>query len=506
LHRKAAGTKGNRSGAITMTREGPSFVNISEPELFIDGRFRTASAVEPVIDATMEQVLGEGPSASLGDIDDAVAASRLALHEWSTTPAVDRAHFLERFADALAARAVDVSELCACEIGTPITFSRIMNGFIPAEVVRYYAAMISKTDGEEIRPSVSGHTIVRREPVGVVGAIVPWNLPHVLAAMKFAPALAAGCTVVLKPAPATGLDARAFGEAAAEARLPPGVLNVVAGGDEAGAYLIGHPDVDKVAFTGSTEAGRFIAETCGRLLRPVTLELGGKSAAIILDDAELESTMLGLRAAAFANNGQMCYASARVLAPRSRYPEVLDAIVEMTKSLRVGDPLDEATEIGPLVSAQHRDRVLDYIEIGKAEGARLLAGGGPAADRPRGWYVTPTLFADVDNSARIAREEIFGPVLTVTPYGTEAEAVDLANDSEFGLGGTVWSSDEARATELARSVQTGTIGINGYQLDFDAPFGGVKASGVGRELGPEGLAAYQTLKSIFRLGSPAETT
>jgi aldehyde dehydrogenase (NAD+) len=481
-------------------------MNISEPELFIDGRFRTASGVEPVTDATTEQLLGQGPSASLADVDDAVAASRRALPEWSTTPAAQRAHLLERFADALTARAVDTSELCTREIGAPITFSRIMNGLIPPVVVRYYAALINKTDGEEVRLSASGHTIVRREPVGVVGAIVPWNVPQVLAAMKFAPALAAGCPVVLKPAPETALDARVFGEAAAEAGLPPGVLNVTAGGDRAGAYLVSHPGVDKVAFTGSTEVGRLIAETCGRLMRPVTLELGGKSAAIILDDADLESTMRGLRTAVFANNGQMCYASARVLVPRSRYHEVVDGLAEMTKSLQVGDPLDESTEIGPLVSARHRERVLGYIEIGKAEGARLVTGGAAPADRTRGWYVAPTVLADVDNSARIAREEIFGPVLTVTPYGTDAEAVDLANDSDFGLAGTVWSSDEARATEIARGVQTGTVGINGYQLDVDAPFGGVKASGVGRELGPEGLAAYQTIKSIFRLGSPAEAS
>ncbi|WP_372458022.1 aldehyde dehydrogenase [Mycobacterium fragae] len=481
-------------------------MNISEPELFIDGGFRTASGVEPVIDATTEQLLGEGPSADIGDIDDAVAASRRALREWSTTPAVDRARLLERFADALTARAVKTSELCTREIGSPITFSRIMNGLVPAAVLRYYAALISKTDGEEIRHSASGNTIVRREPVGVVGAIVPWNVPQVLAAMKLAPALAAGCTVVLKAAPETALDARAFGEAAAEAGLPPGVLNVTAGGGKAGAYLVSHPDVDKVAFTGSSEVGRVIAETCGRLMRPVTLELGGKSAAIILDDADLELTMRGLRTSAFANNGQMCYASTRVLAPQSRYREVVAALADMTKSLRVGDPLDETTEIGPLASARHRERVLGYIEIGKADGARLVTGGGAPTDQPRGWYAAPTVFADVDNSARIAREEIFGPVLTVTPYGTDAEAVDLANDSDFGLAGTVWSSDEARATEIARGVRTGTIGINGYQLDVDAPFGGVKASGVGRELGPEGLAAYQTLKSIFRLGSPAETT
>jgi aldehyde dehydrogenase (NAD+) len=471
--------------------------------LFVDGRFRVAESTRPVIEAATEALLGHGANASCGDIDDAVAASRRALREWQMTPAVDRAQILNRLADALEVRAAHTSELSTRETGTPIMFSRVYNGFLPAATFRYYAGLNCDVAIEETRPSVSGHTIVRREPIGVVGAIVPWNLPQLLAAMKLAPALAAGCTVVLKPAPETALDARVFGEAATEAGLPPGVLNVVPGGREAGAYLARHPGVDKVAFTGSTDAGRLVAKTCGRLIRPVTLELGGKSAAIILDDSDLELTMDGLRTAAFGNNGQMCYASTRILAPQSRYSEIIDALTEMANSLIVGDPLDDAVEIGPLVSSRQRQRVLGYIESGKAEGARIVAGGGIPTDRQRGWYVAPTVFADVDNSARIAREEIFGPVLSVIPYGSDSEAIDIANDSEFGLGGTVWSTDEVRACEIARAVETGTIGINHYQLDFGAPFGGVKASGLGRELGPEGLADYQTIKSIFRNVAPA---
>lgn len=471
-----------------------------EAELFIDGRFRPADRVTPVIEAATENLLGDGPNATFGDIDEAVAASRRALHGWSTTPETDRAEVLERLADAMEARREYTNELCSRETGTPISYSRIANSALPVAVLRYYAALICETNVEEIRPSVIGHTIVRREPVGVVGAIVPWNAPQVLAAMKLGPALAAGCTVILKPAPETALDARVFGEAAADAGVPPGVLNVVPGGDKAGAYLVRHPDVDKVAFTGSTEVGRHIAETCGRLMRPATLELGGKSAAIILDDADVESTIQGLRIASFGNNGQLCYANTRVLAPRSCYSEVIDALADMASSLMVGDPLDDTVEIGPLVSSRQRERVLGYIEVGKSEGARIVAGGGVPAGRPRGWYVAPTVFADVNNSARIAREEIFGPVLVVIPYSSVGEAIDIANDSNFGLGGTVWSSDEARATEIARAVHTGTIGINQYQLDLDAPFGGIKDSGIGRELGPEGLAAYQTVKSIFRTG------
>jgi len=306
--------------------------------------------------------------------------------------------------------------------------------------------------------------------------------------------------MVLKAAPETALDAMIFGEAAQEAQLPPGVLNIVAGGAGAGAHLVSHPGVDKVAFTGSTSAGRLIAEACGRLMRPVTLELGGKSAAIILDDADLDATIKGLRSASFVNNGQTCHLSSRILAPRSRYQEIVDAVAALADGLNVGDPLDKSTHIGPLVSARQRERVLNYVEIGKSEGARLVAGGSVPADLPRGWYVSPTVFADVDNAARIAQEEIFGPVLTVTAYDSDSEAIEIANDSEFGLAGTVWSSDTTRATDIARKVHTGTIGINDYQLDMAAPFGGVKASGLGRELGPEGLAAYQYLKSIYRVG------
>src|ERR1700743_1014107 len=470
-----------------------------EGQLFIDGTFRPADSVEPVVEAATEAMLGNGANAAPGDIDDAVAAARRALAKWRNTPAVDRAQFLNRLADALEKRAEYTSELATRESGAPITFSKVFNGLLPAATFRYYAGLIGEIDTEETR---LGGTIVRREPIGVGGAIVPWKGPPLLAAMKLAPALAAGCAVVLKPAPETALDASAFGEAATEAGLPPGVLNVVAGGREAGADLVRHPGVDKVAFTGSTHTGRHIAETCGRLIRPVTLELGGRSAAIILDDADLDVAMQGLRTVAFGNNGQMCYASTRILAPRSRYNEVVDALAEMAGSLVVGDPLDETVDIGPLVSSRQRERVLGYIEVGKAEGARVVAGGGIPVNRQRGWYVAPTVFADVPNSARIAREEIFGPVITVTPYETDGEAIDVANDSEFGLAGSVWSSDETRATEIARAGQTGTIGINHYQRDFNAPFGGIKASGLGREFGPEGLAAYQSIKSIFRSAVP----
>jgi aldehyde dehydrogenase (NAD+) len=473
-------------------------------QLFIDGRFRIASKSQPVIEAATEQLLGEGGSATTADIDAAVAAARAALTKWRAETPAHRASVLNAFADALQQRARGTDELVTRENGMPISLSRGANGIIPAAILRYYAQLITQTPIEEIRPSLMGHTIVRREPVGVVAAIVPWNYPQALAAFKIAPALAAGCTVVLKAAAETALDAMVFAESAIECGLPPGVLNVVPGDAEAGAYLVAHPGIDKVTFTGSTAAGRAIGEVCGRLLRPVTLELGGKSAAIILDDADLDSTMRGLRSSSFSNNGQTCYLSTRILAPRSRYDEVVDALADLAGNLKVGDPLDKATEIGPLVSARQRERVLGYIAAGTASDAKLLVGGSAPKDQPRGWFVSPTVFTDVNNSDRIAQEEIFGPVLTVTSYDTDEQAVALANDSAFGLAGTVWSSDDQRATEIARAVHTGTVGVNGYQLDLQSPFGGVKASGVGRELGPEGLASFFSLKSIYRKG-PAES-
>lgn len=285
--------------------------------------------------------------------------------------------------------------------------------------------------------------------------------------------------------------------------MPAGVLNVVPGAVAAGVHLVSHPGVDKVSFTGSTAAGRMIGEVCGRLLRPVTLELGGKSAAIILDDADLDATMRGLRSVSFVNNGQTCYLGSRILAPRSRYDEVIEALADLVNGFTVGDPLNPATDIGPVVTERQRDRVLGYIEAGKRSAARLVVGGGVPKDQPRGWFVSPTVFADVDNSDQIAQEEIFGPVLAVIAYDDDAHAIALANDSEFGLAGTVWSADVDRATEVARAVRTGTVGINDYQMDMGAPFGGVKASGIGRELGPEGLDEFFDLKSIYRVGPAA---
>jgi acyl-CoA reductase-like NAD-dependent aldehyde dehydrogenase len=471
------------------------------PNLFVGGQFRAAHKVIPVVEAATGQRLADGPCATETDIDDAVAAAHSDdAAAWRCAQPGERASVLKRFAAALSSRAEDTAKLVSRENGMPITLSRAVNGVFPAALVGYYAKLITGWEPEEIRPALIGHTIVRREPIGVVGAITPWNYPQALAVMKIAPALAAGCPVVWKAAPETALDAMVFADAAVEAGLPAGVLNVVPGDAAAGVHLVSHSGIDKVAFTGSTEAGRAIGAVCGRLIRPVTLELGGKSAAVILDDADIESVIAGLRSASFVNNGQTCHSSSRILVPRSRYTEFVDAIADLADALRLGDPLQDTTEIGPLVSARQRARVLDYIEIGKASGAKLVAGGGVPPDQPRGWFVAPTVFADVDNTDRIAQEEIFGPVVTIISYSDDREAVRIANDSSFGLAGTVWSQDTARATEIARAMQTGTVGVNDYQLDIRSPFGGVKASGLGRELGPEGLATYHITKSIYQVG------
>ncbi|MHA4853864.1 aldehyde dehydrogenase [Rhodococcus sp. MSC1_016] len=470
-------------------------------ELFIGGRWvapKSGGTVD-VIEAATEKVLGTSAMASEADIDAAVAAARTALSgQWSALTNVERADLLDKFAAALKSRGRDTSRLVSRENGMPIALSGGVNGFGPAAMISYYAALIRDAANEDVRPSAfGGRTVVRREPVGVVAAITPWNYPQPLAAMKLAPALAAGCTVVLKPAPETALDAFVFAEAAVEAGLPDGVVNVVPAGRDAGAYLVSHPGVDKVAFTGSTAAGRAIGEVCGRLLRPVTLELGGKSAAIVTERADLDVFVKNLLEVSLVNNGQTCHASTRILAPRSRYDEVVDAVTETVRALTVGDPLDKATEIGPLVSAAQRDRVLGYIEAGRAAGYRITTGGGTPAAQPQGWFVEPTVFAGVDNSARIAQEEIFGPVLTISAYDGEDEAVAIANDSEYGLGGTVWTTDEQHGLDLAARIHSGTVGVNYYALDLDAPFGGVKSSGLGRELGPEGLAPYFTSKSVY---------
>ena len=419
------------------------------------------------------------------------------------TPA-DRAIAMNRFADELEKRSSELTRTVSQENGMPIGLSEAFEGGFAIGLLRYYADLAATMSVEDVRPSQTGlETVVHRSPVGVVAAIVPWNYPVVLAMSKIAPALAAGCAVVVKPSPpATVLDSYIVAEAAQAAALPSGVINWVPAGPDVGAYLVSHPGVDKVAFTGSTAAGRSIATACAAMLRPVTLELGGKSAAILLDDVDLDAIMGDLQFITFMNNGQTCVTCGRILAPASRYDEVVEALAARVSSLRVGDPLDPGTDIGPMATAAHRERVERYIEKGKGE-ARLIVGGGRPRGVDKGWFVEPTVFACTNNDATIAQEEIFGPVLAVLPYDDEADAVRIANDSVYGLGGTVFSADTDRAKDVARQVHTGTIGINGYPIAIGSPFGGVKDSGLGREFGPEALDSYVNLKSMY-IAAPAQ--
>jgi acyl-CoA reductase-like NAD-dependent aldehyde dehydrogenase len=481
---------------------------IDSDELFIGGEWIEPRASERihVIAASTEEPVGSVPEGTNADIDAAVGAARAAFDDpggWSSWPAEDRAQALECLAGALEGRGEESAHRVSLQNGMPISIALATEAIFPAVLARYYAGMIRQTDLEEDRPGLLGGTIhVVSKPVGVVGAIVPWNYPQCLTMFKLAPLLAAGCTVVIKPSPETVLDSLLLAEAIVEAGLPAGVVNIVPGGRDLGAYLVEHPRVDKIAFTGSTAAGRTIARRCGELLRPVTLELGGKSAAIVLDDADLSESAEALFGATLANNGQTCYLGTRVLAPRSRYEEIVEIFGGLAGALQVGDSLEPATQIGPMVSSRQRERVEGYIEKGRAEGARVVVGGGRPDDQDRGWFVEPTIFADVENSQTIAREEIFGPVLAVIPYDGVEDAIAIANDSEFGLGGSIWTSDPERGEAVAMRVQTGSIGVNHYMLDPAAPFGGVKASGIGRELGPEGLQAYLQLQSIYKAPPP----
>jgi betaine-aldehyde dehydrogenase len=468
--------------------------------LFIGGEWvkpATASVID-VVSPHSEEVVGRVPEAREADIDRAVTAARQAFDTgpWPRLSPAERADVMAALNAKLQERAVDLATTITSEMGCPIVFSQLGQVMAANLVLDYYTGLARQYPFEEVRPGMLGPALVRREPVGVAAAIVPWNVPLFVTMLKLAPAMAAGATVVLKPAPETPLDAFMLAQAAVEAGVPPGVLNVVPTGREVGERLVRHPQVDKVGFTGSTEAGRRIAAICGEQLKRVTLELGGKSAAIVLDDADLASTIAGLLPGAIMNNGQACVAQTRILVSRRRYDEVAAALVEAVRALPVGDPMDPNNQVGPLVAARQRDRVLGYIAIGTKEGARVACGGGPVKGLARGYYVEPTVFVGVDNRMRIAQEEIFGPVLSVIAYDDEPDALRIANDSEYGLCGSVWTADIDHGVDVARQVRTGTYTVNGFAMEFGAPFGGYKASGIGRELGPEGLQAYLEAKTI----------
>ncbi|MFF3573808.1 aldehyde dehydrogenase family protein [Nocardia jiangxiensis] len=469
-------------------------------EVYVGGAWVAAHSAArlDVTDPATEQVYAHVPDGDEVDIDRAVVAARAAFPGWSATSHQERAETLQRFADEFEKRTSSLSALLTRENGSPIAETGAASAHAAA-TLRYYADLRTMLE-DEVRPFPRGsmESVVRRLPVGVAGLITPWNYPLALAMTKLAPALMAGCTTVIKPAPETPMHVRPLVEAAGAAGVPPGVINVVTGGGATGAALVEHTSVDKVAFTGSTVTGRAIGQRCGGLLRSVTLELGGKSAAVLLDDADLDLFGQSVVRLSLRNTGQTCYNCTRVLAPIARYEEILDRIVDTVRAAPVGDPMDPDTVFGPVVSARQRERVEGYIEVGKQEGARLITGGGRPAGLDRGWYVDPTVFGDVAPNMRIAQEEIFGPVLSVLPYTDIDEAVRIANDSSYGLAGSVFGVDEARAQQVARRIETGNVGINFYSSNYAAPFAGRKDSGVGVEFGPEGLASYQVFQSLHR--------
>lgn len=472
---------------------------------FIGGEWVESDSGEriDVIDPTTEKVWGHVPSSNVGDVDAAVKAADRAFRGagWSDITAQARASLMLKLADELEARAERMAALITCENGTALSETLLAAGHA-GRMLRYYAGLAHLVDQDDERSFPSDDTLytqVLRQPRGVAALIAPWNFPVALVMVKLAPALIAGCTVVIKPASETPLDLRVLMEAATAAGIPPGVINLITCGNDVASALVEHRLVAKVAFTGSTEVGRLLAEKCGRLLRPVTLELGGKSASIVMEDADLAHFASMINRTCLRNTGQTCYNSTRILAPRAIYDQVVDVVTEVVLTTPIGDPFDPATVYGPVASAKQRDRVENYIRIGQQEGARIAVGGeGRRGDSNRGYFVRPTVFAGVSNDMRIAREEIFGPVLVVIPFDDTEHAIRLSNDSPFGLGGSIFTQDVDAAAAMAARLETGSVGINFYGSNQAAPFGGWKDSGIGVEYGPEAIAAYSRMKSIHR--------
>jgi betaine-aldehyde dehydrogenase len=470
--------------------------------MWIDNTWTDASngATREIINPADGTVIARVPEATAKDVSRAVAAARKAFDEgpWPRMAARDRGTLLFRVAEAIRARAAEFAEVDTRNMGKPIVEAEFdVND--AAHCFEYYGGLASKIHGETLEVPDNALSMVVREPVGVVGQIIPWNYPLLMAAWKLGPALAAGCTAVLKPAEQTPLSALMLAEIFHSLDLPAGVVNIVTGdGPTAGAALVTDPRVDKIAFTGGVDTGRLVIRGAAETIKRMSIELGGKNPNVVFADADFEAAVDGALFGAFANQGEVCSAGSRLLVERPIYDRMLQALSDKVARIRLGDPLDRETKMGPLVTKEHQGKVLGYIDIGKHEG-RLIAGGGTPKDKAlsHGWYVEPTIFADVDNSARIAQEEIFGPVLTVIPFKDEAEAVRIANDTPYGLAGAVWSRDVFRGIRVLKQIRAGILWLNTYHPTYnEAPWGGYKQSGFGRELGPYGLEHYLETKQI----------
>src|ERR1700680_2404628 len=470
-------------------------------QMFINGDWVASKSAKtfPVYDPSTEEVIAQVPDASADDVNRAVAAAKAAFEEgpWSTSTAQERGGVLFRLAEKVRTNLPALAELECRNTGKPIVEAEF-DIADTASCFEYYGGLANKVSGSVNPVPANALSFTLREPVGVAGQIIPWNYPLLMAAWKLAPALAAGCTCVLKPAEQTPLTALEFANWFAEVGLPPGVVNIVNGfGETCGAALVAHPGVDKIAFTGSAAVGKVIVKSAADTLKRVTLELGGKSPNIFFDGADWEAAVDGALFGVFINQGEVCSAGSRILVEKKIYSKFVEAMTERAKRIQLGAPLDLSTKMGPLVSKEQYDRVSSYMEIGKKE-AKTATGGGRAKAFGKGFYVEPTIFYDVDNTARIAREEIFGPVATVIPFEDEADAIKIANDTPYGLAGAVWTRDIYKAFRIVKSMRAGIIWVNHMQPTYvEAPWGGYKQSGFGRELGPWGLEEYLETKQVY---------